>query len=134
MKPSAENVAQLASAGFDFDAWLDLVQEHQIHDVDRSTNFPLHPAHYRTHHAEAQMVEFIGRVENIAADFERLCSMVGIAGQERTNENCTRKVSEGESRPAGSRYLHLMGNASIRKINHLFKTDFEMFGYQVMPG
>ena len=134
MRQLAENFAQLSLAGFDFDGWLHLVQEHQIYEIGRNTSFPLHPAHYWTHHAGKQMVEFIGKVENFEADFERLCSTLGIVIKEKINANCTDNAPEGENRPDQYKYLHLMSNASIGKINQLFKADFEMFGYEAMPG
>jgi hypothetical protein len=78
MKQLADNFAQLSFAGFDFDQWLDLIQEHQIYDVGHNTSFALHPSHYWTHFAGIQLVDFIGKVENFEGDFERLCSKIGV--------------------------------------------------------
>jgi hypothetical protein len=115
MKQLADNFAQLSSAGYDFDQWLDLVQEHQIYEVGRNTSFPLHPSHYWTHFAGNQMVDFIGRVENFEVDFERLCSII-----------------DRENKLNRYKYVHKMSDASIQKINQLFKTDFDIYGYEAL--
>jgi hypothetical protein len=51
---------------------------------------------------------------------------------DKINVNIAHEIPEGENMPTSYRYLHLMSKASILKINRLFKTDFELFGYEVM--
>jgi hypothetical protein len=130
MKQLAGNFAQLCFAGFDFDHWIDLVQEHQIYEVGHNTSFPLHPSHYWTHFAGRQMVDFIGKVEKFEVDFETLCSKIGAVSGKRINENVANEISEGANNPNSYKYLHLMNKSSIRKINQLFETDFQLFGYE----
>jgi hypothetical protein len=132
MKQLADNYAQLSSAGFDFDQWLHLVQEHQIYEIGRNTSFPLHPAHSWTHLAGNKMVDFVARVESFEADFETLCSKFALTCEEKVNENVTNDV-QAQSGPTGSKYLSLMAKASIDKINQLFKVDFDLFGYEKAP-
>jgi sulfotransferase famil protein len=132
MQQVADNFRQLCSAGFDFDRWLDLVQEHQIYEVGHNTSFRLHPSHYWTHFGGKQMVDFIGKVENFEIDFETLCSKIGVVCGEKINKNVTNEESLQENPPNRSRYLSLMSAASIRKINQLFKADFDLFGYEVV--
>lgn len=78
------------------------------------------------------MVDFIGKVENFEVDFQKLCSLIGVVCGEKTNENVTNEVPEGENNRSGYKYLDMMSNASIRKINHLFKMDFDLFGYETV--
>jgi len=132
MNQLADNFPQLCSAGYDFDQWLDLLQEHQIYEVGRNTSFPLHPCHYWTHFTGNQMVDFIGRVENFEVDFERLCSLIDVACGEKVNENVANEISERENKPNSYKHVHKMSDASIRKINQLFKTDFDICGYEVL--
>jgi Sulfotransferase family len=130
MKQLTDNFSQLSAAGFDFDQWLHLVEEHQVYEVGRNTSFPLHPSHYWTHLAGRKFVDFIGKIENFEADFETLCSMIDVICEEKISENVTSDASKGENGPTSTRYLHMMADASIRKINQLFKTDFDIFGYE----
>jgi hypothetical protein len=132
MQQLADNLRQLCSAGFDFNHWLDLVQEHQIYEVGHNTSFPLHPSHYWTHFEGKQMVHFIGKVENFEIDFQTLCSMIGVVCGEKINENVANERLADENKPNSYKYLSLMSAASIRKINQLFKVDFDLFGYEVV--
>ena len=59
MEQLSENFAQLLRAEFDFDRWVDRLDEEQIYEVGRNTSFPLHPAHYWTHVAGQQAIDFI---------------------------------------------------------------------------
>jgi hypothetical protein len=132
MKQLADNSAQLSTAGFDFNRWFDLIEEHQIYEVGHNTSFPLHPSHYWTHFAGTQMVDFIGKVESFETDFDRLCSKIGLICGDKINENVGPEMPESESLQRSHKYLHLMSKASILKINRLFKSDFELFGYEVV--
>ena len=46
MAQLAENFSQLCRAGFEFERWLELIDDHQVLEVGRNSSFPLHPAHY----------------------------------------------------------------------------------------
>jgi hypothetical protein len=127
MSQLAENYAQLAAAGFDFDEWLALVKEHQIFQIGRNSSFPLHPSHYWTGVAGKVEVNFVGKVESFEADFEALCSHIGVGPLQRVNENITGELAESAGQQY--RYVARMSRASIGRINALFQQDFELFGY-----
>jgi hypothetical protein len=132
MRQLADNFAQLAAGEFNFDKWFGLVEEYQIYEVGRNSSFPLHPAHYWTGIDREQKIDFVGKVESFELDFGAFCGRVGITPSERANAN----VSDGPpdyQTPAHSRYLNLMSAASISKINTLFSSDFELFGYEKHP-
>jgi Sulfotransferase family len=135
MSQLAENYAQLASGGFDFDQWLDLVSEQQVLQIGRNSSFPLHPAHYWTGIAGKVGVDFVGKVESFEADFEKLCTQIGVGPLKRVNENVTGSMT-GELPESASqqyRYAGKMSRASISRINVLFHRDFELFGYPKLP-
>jgi hypothetical protein len=129
MQQIAENFAQLAAAGFDFDRWFGLIEEHQIYEVGRNSSFPLHPAHYWTGLDREQNVNFVGRVENFDHDFSAFCSNVRVTPADVPNSNVSNVVVD-VSTTASSRYLSKMNTASISKVNALFSVDFELFGYK----
>ncbi|HTW83798.1 MAG TPA: sulfotransferase family 2 domain-containing protein [Candidatus Sulfotelmatobacter sp.] len=126
----SENAAQLIAAGYDFDAWMASLEEHQVYEIGRNSSLPLHPAHYWTHYAGAQAVDFVGRVEEFEADFELLCRRLGIPIPERTSANVD--VAPFPLRPGDYKYTSRMNSASIRRINELFRDDFELLGYPVV--
>ncbi len=130
LKQLTDNFAQLCQAQFQFDRWLDLVGDDQIYETGRNTNFPLHPAHYWTHHAGRQVVDFIGRVENFEIDFRTFLSLVKIDEVQIVNSNVVELEGGSSSNPFGYRYVDRMDPCSIRKINRLFKEDFELFEYK----
>lgn len=126
----AENLAQLERASFEFEPWLESIEDHQVLDVGRNTSFPLHPAHYWTHHAGEQAVDFIGRVESFESDFKRLCERLGLQVDSRINANV--EVPEdlllaGEEQ--SYRYLEHFSDRARRRVNDLFGDDFALFGY-----
>ena len=86
-KQLAENLAQLRQADFKFDEWLALVREDQVYEVGRNSSFPLHPAHYWTHIAGRQVVDFVGRVEQFEACFREFLDRVGIGQLDPVNDN-----------------------------------------------
>ena len=129
MQQIAENFAQLAAAGFDFDRWFGLIEEHQIYEVGRNSSFPLHPAHYWTGLDREQNVNFVGRVENFDHDFSAFCSNVGVTPADVPNSNVSNVVVDA-STTTSPRYLSKMNAASISKVNALFSLDFELFGYK----
>lgn len=130
MQQLADNFAQLCRAQFNFDEWLKLLRDEQIYEVGRNTNFPLHPAHYWTHIAGHQIVDFIGRVENFEANFQEFVSRVGIQQMETLNANVTELEGDAKANAFGYRYVNRMDIQSIKKINQLFARDFDLFQYE----
>lgn len=127
-----ENLAQLAGANFNFDAWWASVPEHLVFEAGRNTNFPLHPANYWTHVNKVPYVSFVGKVEQFEQDFATLCQRIEIQDAEEGNANVSNSTSGGT--PGSPHYASLMSRASLSKINTLFKDDFELFGYDTLPG
>ena len=130
MKQLVKNFSQLCQAQFEFDRWLDLVGDDQIYDAGRNTNFPLHPSHYWTHVGDQQKVDFIGRVESFEADFLKFLSVVHIDNVDTCNANVVDLEGGAANNPSGYRYVDRMDSRSIKKINRLFDSDFELFGYK----
>jgi hypothetical protein len=123
-----ENFALLCQAGFEFNKWLELVKEYQIYEVGHNTSFPLHPAHYWTHIKGDQSVDFIGRVETFENDFSTFCTKVGLHNIGMMNDNITVEPLDREN--TSFKYVDKMDRKSKDKINTLFKSDFEFFGYE----
>jgi hypothetical protein len=126
------NLAQLRAAGFDFDRWVESLQDFQIYEIGHNSSFPMHPGHYWTHLAGQQVADFVGRVENFETDFSTICSMIGIDEPERLSRNVSDLVPQENDSGHGYRYIHLMKRSSIDRINDLFGKDFEMFGYEIV--
>jgi Sulfotransferase family len=91
-----ENFSQLCQAGFEFDAWIKLLREEQIYEIGRNANFSFHPAHYWTHIAGAQAVDFIGKVETFEADFAELLKRLSVEGPKQGNFNVADLVGSSE--------------------------------------
>lgn len=129
MRQLAENSRHLAASDYDFNKWLMSTRDCQIYETDRNSSFPLHPAYYWTGTPSEQRIDFVGKVENFEQDFDAFCSLVGISVAERVNDNVTTSlpVSGALARP---RYLARMTDATIAKINALFRDDFDLFGYE----
>jgi len=125
------NLAQLVKADFEFNNWVLSLQEHQIYEIGHNSSFPMHPAHYWTHLAGTQLVNFVGKVECFETDFAALCSTLGITEPEKVNHNLSETPTHRGPSQSGYRYLQLMNPASVDKINQLFKEDFELFGYEM---
>lgn len=130
MKQLADNSAQLSQAQFAFDDWLALVGDAQIYEVGRNTNFPLHPAHYWTHVAGKQIVDFIGRVEDFETDFRTFSSRVDLDDVPPVNVNVVELEGGARHNPFGYRYVDRMSPQSIETINRLFDRDFDLFAYE----
>jgi hypothetical protein len=119
------NQTRLFEADYDFDKWVALLQPHEIFDVGRNTNLPIHPASHWTHQNGKRMVDFIGKVENFENDFTEFCKLIDILPPENVNANVTDKVWNGD----GSRYTNRMSEPTIAKINELFESDFRLLNY-----
>lgn len=128
MAQLAENAAGLLRAGLDFDTWLAELDEASILETGRNTNFPLHPAHYWTHADGKQVVGFLGRVERFEEDFDRLCRWLEIDADRGINVNVD--ADDAELANENCRYASRMHPTSLRRIEELFATDFELFGYE----
>jgi len=129
MKQLAENYAQLVKSNNDFDRWVALIEDEQIYEQGRNTNFPLHPAHYWTHIAGKAVVDFVGKVENFDADFKKFTTLADISDAPEINANTVELTTRASSDQTGYRYVDRMGSDSIRKINKLFTDDFDLFNY-----
>jgi hypothetical protein len=129
MEQLEQNRIQLHQAEYQFDRWIALVREDQVYEAGRNTNFPLHPSHYWTHVAGHQFVDFIGRVERFETDFSDFASRCGIEKASSENFNVVELEGSAGDDPHGYRYAQRMSSASIDKINNLFSSDFELFGY-----
>jgi hypothetical protein len=129
MRQLAENHAQLSASEFDFNKWVSSISDRQIFDIENNSSFPLHPAHYWTGPGSERCIDFVGKVEYFERDFDAFCSLVGISVPERVNDNVTTSVGSngGAGRP---RYLDRMTDATIAKINRLFREDFVLFDYE----
>src|SRR5947209_2521451 len=108
MKQLAENFAALCQAGFSFEPWFSLVDEQCIYEVGRNTNFPLHPAHYWTHYAGDQAVDFIGHIETFEHDFLLLCEAIGVEPDSQSNANVDPENSDLPGDRHGYRYVDRM--------------------------
>ena len=128
LRQLAENAAQLAAAAGDFNRWIALVKDWQVYEAGRNTSFPLHPAHYWTHADGRQAIDFVGRVEEFEADFERLIRRFDIGDTGTANANVT--LDPSNTGQFGYKYAHLMDAASIDRIERLFHDDFLYFGYK----
>jgi hypothetical protein len=130
MRQLADNFAQVASSGFDVDAWFASVRDEQIFETGRNSSFPLHPAHYWTHVGSEPFVDVVGRVESFDTDFEALLTRCGLEGLPRVDAN----VSEIAEEASGSGYRHArrLSRRTLDKINVLFRRDFELFGYAMI--
>lgn len=126
----AENEAQIGLAGGDFNRWISLLDEGQILEQGRNTNFPLHPAHYWTHLAGKRVADFIGKVENFGADFTRFCDLAGLGHLPEINLNVVELEPSSSLTDLGYRYVDRMNTESIQRINTLFSEDFDLLGYQ----
>ena len=129
MRQIAENFAQLAAAGFEFNTWVGLIQDHQVLEVGHNSSFPLHPAHYWTGIDGERRVDFVGHVERFERDFDRLCQRVGITPERRDNANVS-DAPAAAGDPDTPRYLGHMTAATLSRINALFARDFEIFGFR----
>jgi len=126
-----ENRAQLARANYDFNAWVGLITEDQIFEIGRNSSFPLHPAHYWTHVATKQFVNFVGRVENFESDFSRFCSKAGVPPVAAAGAEISRTGNAGQvDRSIPYAHARLFDHHSIDKVNSLLALDFDLFGYE----
>ncbi len=130
MKQLAENFAAVCAAGYDFDGWFRLIDDHQVLEAGRNTSLPLHPAHYWTHMNGKQAVDFVGKVERFEDDFQTLCDRLGIESVSAVNQNVDVDPTEAQRDKRGYKSISLMSPASIARINELFLADFEFFGYE----
>lgn len=128
LKALAEIELQLTSSSFDFDNWIMSLAPHHIREIDYNICFPLHPAHYWTHHNGVKAVDFIGKVEDFEKDFVSLCTKFGLENWPHVNANVDYDI-KAASHPDGYKYVHLMSAPSIARIGSLFHEDFELFGY-----
>ena len=126
MQQLTANFNQLARSGYELNAWIALLEDHQIYDTGHNITFPLHPSHYWTHAGDKPAVSFIGHVETFEKDFERLCVKLKITDAKDADANIHVKPLKGY------KYTQLLSKGSIEKINRLFAKDFELFRYPML--
>ena len=132
LKQLKETQLKLIQANHDFDNWVELLDEYEIYEQGRNTNFPLHPSYYWTHLGGKQYVDFIGKVENFENDLEKFSNIAGIPSGQKINSNTTELLAQSKIGPIGYRYVDRMKPSSIKKINSLFSKDFELFDYSII--
>lgn len=130
MRQLCENFSQLQRAEFAFEPWLELVEDWQILKAGRNSSFPLHPSHYWTHHGGKRAVDFIGRVESFEADFDSLCSVLGVEAGSRISVNMDATGDDLAGNSLGYRYADRMSPRARQRVNELFHEDFELLGYE----
>lgn len=127
----AHNMARIIAAGFDFDAWIAMLPDHEVHDAGHNSNMVLHPCHYWTHVNGEEQVGFIGQVERFDADFARFCAYVAIEAPVIRPANVS--ADQGPDTAIGvSRHAGRMSRRSLDRINELFARDFALFGYDMI--
>ncbi|WP_245445557.1 sulfotransferase family 2 domain-containing protein [Mesorhizobium kowhaii] len=127
----ATNMSRVISAGFNFDAWINLLPDYEVYEPGHNTNMVLHPCHYWTHVNGEQLVGFVGKVEQFEHDFHRFCDYVDIEPPVVQLSN----VSEHETEPTTGdtcKYAGRMSRRALDRINELFAKDFELFGYDML--
>ncbi|MEI9428626.1 sulfotransferase family 2 domain-containing protein [Mesorhizobium sp. Cs1299R1N3] len=125
----SENQKRIADSDYDFNRWIMLLPEYEIMDVGRNTNMPLHPASYWTHFEGKPYVNFIGKVERFEQDFEIFCQRADLDTPPMINRNVTNLTSSDKN---GYRYTGIMSKRAICRINEVFKTDFDLLGYEMI--
>lgn len=133
MEQVASIYASISRAGFDVDRWFQQLPAHAILDAGHSICLCLHPVTYWTHRGHQPVADFIGRVENFEADFDRMTRRYGITGMPHRDAN---RSDPQLARPDRHNYLYAQGLAprTIAKINELFSADFELLGYpKIVP-
>ncbi|HMK89892.1 MAG TPA: sulfotransferase family 2 domain-containing protein [Methylocystis sp.] len=127
-----ENQKRIIEAEYDFNKWILALPEYEVLEVGRNTNMPLHPANYWTHLDGKQGVDFIGKVEDFDFDFRHFCNITGIDAPNIKSANVRDENGPAPTGRSGYKYLSKMSLPAIGRINELFKTDFELFGYEVV--
>jgi len=125
----AVNMERVIRAGFDFNAWIELLPDYEVFDAARNTSMPLHPAHYWTHLGQEQKVDFVGKVETFESDFRTLCDFVGIECCQIKDAN---RSTERKGGGGPVKYAPYMSRRSLDRIGDLFAADFEYFGYEAL--
>ena len=124
----------LTMAGNNLDSWFRELPVAKVLCAGQDSNLPLHPCHYWTHSGGQLVADFIGRVENFEQDFAQLCQQFDVAA----GGDATLNVTPGMPRQSdedGYRYAARLAPDTIRKVNILFRGDFQLFGYRmIVPG
>ena len=72
-------------------------------------------------------MDFIGKEETFDKDFKRLCSRIGVSPKIRS-KNVINDRKSGEK----YKYLDKYDQETLSFVNHVYKKDFEEFGYEVI--
>lgn len=104
------------------------------------------PQYDMLHDANGRLlVDFVGRFENLQADFDRVCEQLGIADSRLPHRNPSDKKSRnlkrrirnwlyfnGENRKVD--YTEFYDAGTIALVGNLYRQDIEAFGYPDRPG
>jgi hypothetical protein len=71
-------------------------------------------------------------VKQFGQDFAALCQRPD--NQDAVEGNANVSAAASGSAPGSPRYVSRMSRSSLPKINTLFQDDFDLFGYDTLPG
>lgn len=104
------------------------------------------PQYDMLHDAEGKLlVDFVGRFENLQADFDQVCARLGISDSQLPHRNRSDKKSRNLKRRirnwlyfngenSKSDYVDFYDPESITLVGKLYQRDIEAFGYPDRPG
>jgi Sulfotransferase family len=122
----AQNTQDIIRSSYNLNAWFLNLSPYKILD-STSVTFLLQPAHIWTQLGN-QKIDFIGKVENFEADFEKLKSRYGIGPT--SLESVNQSDLKATAVPAAPyRYAQRLHSKTIARINDIFSQDFELLGY-----
>ena len=87
---------------------------------ERNAYFHAQPCSMYTHYNGEQMVDFIGRMENLQEHFDIVCDKMGIEHKQLERRNTTKHAD----------YRTYYNEARIKKIEERYKDDLDIFGYK----
>lgn len=110
--------------------WFSRLPEEVVLRDGFNTSIPLHPCHCWTHEEGKEAVDFIGHVEQLETDFQRLCREFDLPGATQDSSN----VSKLPATMAPGHYRHAgrLDASALARLNRLFAADFACFGYPVI--
>jgi len=123
----ADNFREVCEAGYDINHWFSQLPAHKMLNRSGDSSLYLYPNHYWTHVNGIKKVNFIGRVENFENDFQSLCATYDLDISSDISKNISNIIAKPNAE--NYKYLHILNDENKRKINHVFKEDFQLFNY-----